>query len=199
MRKIAEGAEADIYEDEVLGVRAILKQRREKPYLERALELELRTQRTRNEARAMGVASENGLNVPYVLAVGPDSIHMSRIPGKRVLEVPPRERLTAMAAAGRTLRRLHALGIAHGDFTPANMLVDMAGALWLIDFGLSLQHASIEDKALDVLLLKRSVGKPEYTAFSKAYLAAKGSLQVMRKLAEIERRGRYQSRSLESS
>ena len=198
MRKIAEGAEADIYEDTVLGIAAVLKKRRVKRYIEPALEKDLRLQRTKAEARIMGAANMMGLNVPALLAAGADTIFMSRVAGKPLHGLPRQAMDRAMNDAGEILGRLHSVGIAHGDFTPANMLVDASGALWLIDFGLAAQHASREDLATDVLLLKRSVSAREYSAFLKSYSKWGGSSEVLRKLASMERRGRYQTRSLET-
>ena len=198
MRKMAEGAEADIYEDKVLGVNAILKRRRRKPYIAPELERELRMQRTRTEARIIGTLNGLGLNVPALLMVGRDTIRMVRIDGTPLNEVRGLPRMRAIADSGQLLGRLHAVGIAHGDFTTANMMISRDGALWLIDFGLASQHASPEDKAMDVLLLKRSVNAEEYAAFARAYMKWQGAQQVMRRLASIERRGRYQTRTLES-
>ena len=198
MRKTAEGAEADIYKDKVLGVNAILKRRRRKPYIAPELERELRTQRTRTEARIIGTLNGLGLNVPALLMVGRDTIRMVRIDGTPLNEVRGKPRMRAMSDSGQLLGRLHAAGIAHGDFTTANMMISRDGALWLIDFGLAAQHASPEDKAMDVLLLKRSVNAEEYAAFARAYMKWQGAQQVMHRLASIERRGRYQTRTLES-
>lgn len=200
MRKVAEGAEADIYEGRLLDIDVIIKRRRRKPYIASGLETDLRLHRTRNEARIIGVAKVHGINVPPVLMVGLDTIYIGRIDGEPLssflLHAAPRERARIFADAGATLRKLHDLGVAHGDYTPANMLVDGKHQLWVIDFGLAVQSASVEDKALDVLLLKRAINAPNYNAFLKAY-SENGSVRpVLLKLADIERRGRYQTRSL---
>ena len=95
------------------------------------------------------------------------------------------------------LALLHAHGIAHGDYTPANIIVDDRGRAWVIDFGLSQRTNSEEDKAFDLLLFKRAVSRGCYEAFinsySENYQAAK---KILKRLSDIERRGRYQSRTI---
>ncbi|MCL4411504.1 Kae1-associated serine/threonine protein kinase [Candidatus Marsarchaeota archaeon] len=203
MRKLAEGAEADVYEGSFIGMDVIVKRRRRKPYIAAELEEDLRLRRTKNEARIIGVASERGISVPPVLMVGLDAIYMGRVDGEPlssyIAHAGRGARQRIFASAGAALMEMHRLGIAHGDYTPANMLVDRARRLWIIDFGLAAQSASTEDKALDVLLLKRAVSAIDYDAFVKAYSRHNGAAQVLRKLADIERRGRYQARSLAES
>jgi serine/threonine protein kinase len=49
-----------------------------------------------------------------------------------------REVVAAYVAAGRGLAAVHAAGMAHRDFKPQNVLVDEAGHVRLVDFGLAL-------------------------------------------------------------
>ena len=67
----------------------------------------------------------------------------------------------------------------------------------MIDFGLSEITDSVEERALDVLLMKRSIGRDSYRGFLKGYqAAAPGAGGVLKRLETIERRGRYQTRTL---
>ena len=62
--------------------------------------------------------------------------------------------------AARILARLHEKNIVHGDFTPANlMIVRRKGRrmLAVIDFGLGFLSQRIEDKAMDVLTMKKAL------------------------------------------
>ncbi|MEM6734209.1 MAG: serine/threonine-protein kinase, partial [Myxococcota bacterium] len=49
----------------------------------------------------------------------------------------PREVLRALAPIAHALAHLHVRGIAHGDVSPSNILVDHAGRAVLIDLGFS--------------------------------------------------------------
>jgi len=101
------------------------------------------------------------------------------------------DRLGAYAA------RLHNAGIAHGDYTPANVMIDASGMPWIIDFGLSEMTSALEDKALDILLMKRSVNPDQFRAFVDGYgKQCRDAVKVMVRLGEIEKRGRYQTRTL---
>jgi len=98
--------------------------------------------------------------------------------------------------AGEQLALLHNAGITHGDFTPAN-LISNGREIYLIDFGLAEPTSSSEERALDVLLMKRQMSRERYSDFARAYSkAAKSSGETLRRLAEIEERGRYQIRTL---
>ncbi len=56
---------------------------------------------------------------------------------------------------------------------------------------------SMEDKALDLLLMKRSINTMQFRAFADGYKAqGKDAAGVMKRLGEIEKRGRYQTRTL---
>jgi Kae1-associated kinase Bud32 len=92
---------------------------------------------------------------------------------------------------------LHNNNIIHGDFTPANVMIDRSGRPVLIDFGLSDITNSAEEKALDILLMKRSINDNEFKKFLESYSkSCKESRAVLKRLAEIEKRGRYNTRTL---
>lgn len=202
MKRVSEGAEAEIYETTFLGVPAIVKDRVEKAYRIGELDHQIREQRTKSEARILSRASQNGANVPRVLMTNKYQIFMNRIKGKTlnviILEKEGKDSIEkAMTESGRQLAALHNSNIIHGDYTPANIMVGEEGT-WIIDFGLGDITNSIEDKALDVLLMKRSVNKNLYALFAKSYASAnhKDSKAVLSRLSDIEKRGRYQTRTL---
>ena len=197
--KIAEGSEADIYESRMLGVPAIIKYRRRKPYLISEIEEEIRVQRNKAEALNMNSAIIAGARVPKILLFTAHSIFMTKIAGIQMARMDQDDKNYNLAAegSGKTLALLHAHDIAHGDYTPANIIVDDRGRAWVIDFGLSQRTNSEEDKAFDLLLFKRAVSRDCYNAFvnsySENYQAAK---RILKRLSDIERRGRYQSRTM---
>jgi len=200
MAMISEGAEARIYSGEFLGSRIAVKERVSKAYRVKTLDSAIISQRTRSEARTMALARSAGVLVPSLVFVEGNRISMELVEGKtlnRLMDSMPSKRLTAvMGELGRYLGLMHNVDIAHGDYTTANALVSKRGT-YVIDFGLASITKSVEDKALDLLLMKRSVGARAFLPFLRSYgRAGKDHKAVIERLLEIERRGRYQNRSL---
>ena len=194
MKKISEGAEADIYELELLGIKAVMKYRRPKPYLVKDIEESLRGQRTKTEARILSKASSL-ISAPKPLFVAKYAIIMKKLEGIQASKKPSLGKPSA-TASGKAMAALHSSGIIHGDFTTANILIKNDG-ISVIDFGLSYYSSSAEDMAFDLLLFKRSVNEEDFHAFERAYKNGfVKSAEVLKKLSEIEKRGRYQDRSL---
>lgn len=194
IRRIGEGAEAQIFETSMFGTDIIAKIRQPKAYRIAELDRELRRSRTRKEAKAMLRARNNGVNAPALLALGEYSIYMEKTRGRLLKDAKPG--IGIYAKIGSELAKLHDADIAHGDFTPANIMLHGNGVC-IIDFGLSDITKSVEDKALDLLLVKRAVKKEEFKALLCSYIKKyEDSRQVLDRLADIERRGRYQTRTL---
>ncbi len=196
IRKISEGAEADIYLTELFGIRCVIKYRRKKSYMPQKLDETLRLRRTRSEAKAMITARHAGIPVPSVLLVSRFSVFMEMIDGTMLYELDGKLPRSALKYSGKILAKLHNSDIAHGDFTKANLMMRKDGSLYVIDFGLAAQTNSIEEKALDLLLLERSLGEEFGTALKEYKRFAVSGSVVLSKLKEIETRGRYQERSL---
>jgi TP53 regulating kinase and related kinases len=203
MKRISEGAEAEIYETEAFGMPAILKDRISKAYRTPTLDVQIREQRTKSEARILARASSNGISTPIVLMINRYQIFMQKLNGRMLNSILESEKTgkkieSILANAGVQLGMLHMLDIIHGDYTPANIVADQSGTVSIIDFGLGEITNSLEGKALDVLLMKRSINKKLYSIFQNKYLHAqkRDGKAVLSRLAEIERRGRYQTRTL---
>lgn len=208
VRKISEGAEAVIYAARMLGRNVIVKERVAKGYRIKELDEQLRRQRTKTEAKIQSTLYEKGVRVPGVILVGKYFVVMERVQGKTLNRMAgvgkAHDRMSmgmAMAEAGRVLGTIHRLGVSHGDFTTANIMQDRSGRLWVIDFGLAAFTNSEEEMALDVLLMKRSVDSGMYERFIKSYKLGFGgkASAVLGRLGEIEKRGRYQTRTLDSA
>lgn len=194
MIKIGEGAEAVIYQSRILGREVLLKRREAKKYRVKELDERLRKERTSTEARVMLRLAKAGVPVPRIVAVGRFSIYMEKLPGILLKEANPSAEI--FREIGETLGRIHTRDIAHGDFTPANIMLS-GKSIFIIDFGLSEVTKSQEEKALDLLLMKRSIPKRQYSAFERAYLQTySNSKIIINRLKEIEKRGRYQIRTL---
>ena len=192
---VSEGAEAKVYSAKVFGKECIAKIRHEKKYRNRILDLRLRRSRTKREARIMIKAAYCGIRVPRLVAVSEFSIYMERLDGESMKD--SKYGMEIMENLGKELSKMHALGISHGDFTPANVLLSN-NSFYIIDFGLSEISQSMESKAIDLLLMKRSNVK-HFSSFEKGYSSWKGSREILNRLKEIEKRGRYQARTLSTA
>lgn len=194
MKKIGEGAEAVIYSSKIYGNDIIVKSREPKKYRLKEFDIRLRRFRTKKEAKIINKAANANISVPKIIAVGETTIMMSRINGKLLKDIKITK--NHMQKSGELLAKLHNSNIAHGDFTPAN-IISSGNDVFIIDFGLADQTSSNEDKALDVLLMKRQLSSSFYKDFIRAYSKnSKSQKEILSRLASIEERGRYQSRTL---
>lgn len=191
---VNEGAEAKIFLTKVFGEDVLVKHRFEKRYRIKEIDAELRQTRTKKEARIMQTLARAGVSSPRVLGVGKFSIYMSIVKGKLLRDV--RANAGFYAKVGEQLAIMHNNDIAHGDFTPANIIVSGKSA-FVIDFGLAETTKSIEEKAIDLLLMKRSIDTKAFKSFLGAYAkVSTDSKIIIQRLASIEKRGRYQIRTL---
>jgi len=194
----ARGAEAKLYDSKLIGLPVLVKERTQKTYRAKELDKRLRLSRTKNEARIMLRALAAGINVPKILSVGEFNIHMQKIDGKRLREAKLNSAKSkeVFKSAGEMLAKLHAAGIVHGDFTPANILLSKKG-LYLIDFGLASLSNELEEKAVDVLLMEKSISGKEFAYFLNGYKKSKELKSILGRMQEIKKRGRYQIRTEE--
>lgn len=181
----------------LLGKTVVLKERVRKGYRVPQLDERLRRLRTRNEAKLLHEAKRAGVLCPVVYSVSNYELITSFLEGELLLDALRRgDGGAVLRATGEALARLHSAGIVHGDFTTANVMVG-EGKAWVIDFGLGEFSDALEEKAIDVLLMKRSLGDARrYGEFLKGYRAYEKSAAVLEKLKEIERRGRYVVRAM---
>lgn len=98
---------------------------------------------------------------------------------------------------GKAIATLHNHNIIHGDLTTSNMML-RGTELVMIDFGLAIVSASLEDRAVDMYVLERAIlsthpviGTDFFAQILETYsdgvTNAKGTLA---RLAEVQRRGR---------
>ncbi|MFI5412798.1 MAG: KEOPS complex kinase/ATPase Bud32 [Candidatus Micrarchaeales archaeon] len=201
IQKLSEGAESEIYSLKFLGFDSVLKKRIRKRYRVEELDRNIRVQRTRNEARIIGMMSSLGVNAPSLLLLEKYDIIMTRLYGTNLNNLLDSDSGInfdkIFSSLGKYIAILHNNEIAHGDFTPANVILDKNRNVYLIDFGLSEITNSIEDKALDILLMKRSVDVRHFGSLIKSYKSiCRCQKDVLDRLAEIEKRGRYNTRTL---
>jgi len=190
---LAKGAEADVFSGELLGASVVFKVRKPKAYRIAGIDEPLRAGRTKKEARLLHQAKSGGALCPAVLRVGRYEIAMERMKGSMMREEKNEGTVERIAGkAGILLAQIHEAKITHGDFTPANIIVD-AGKVAVIDFGLGEFGSDDEERATDILLMKKSISNRAYAAFLSAYCKARGaaSRATLERLKEIELRGRY--------
>jgi N6-L-threonylcarbamoyladenine synthase/protein kinase Bud32 len=171
------------------------KRRHSKAYRHPALDRRLRRQRTRSEARLTSDARRLGVSTPVVFDIDPPS---GLLEFEFVGEADLSESITTarIRTVGRHLAHCHEAGFVHGDPTPRNVRVS-SDRTWLIDFGLGYYTDDVEDYAMDLHVFEGALGGTAATpaeliaAFEDAYRDA-GDERVLRRLRDIERRGRYQ-------
>jgi TP53 regulating kinase-like protein len=181
------GAEAVLTETEVIGKGALKKERIPKKYRVKELDQALRKERTRAEARLLHKAKLAMVGCPTVLAVDDFSITMSVIVGRR-----PDMDTKISEGCGLILARLHRADIIHGDFTPANLMIDKKGELFVIDFGLGSVSGDIEDKAVDVFTMLQMIDDEDSKkAFIKGYSGYEKSKTILKRERQVASRVRY--------
>ena len=155
MKLISQGAEAHIY----LDGKQVVKQRVAKEYRIEAIDLPLRRLRTRSEAKLLQKAEGFA---PKVFTVDDKKmvIAMEHLKGdllKDILDaLSEQDRKLILIQLGKHIAALHGKDIVHGDLTTSNVIV-VRQQPYLIDFGLGFVSPKIEDKAVDLHLLKQAL------------------------------------------
>jgi TP53 regulating kinase-like protein len=206
---IKKGAEANLYLEEWHDRKVIMKRRLPKKYRIQELDEEIRSQRTVREPNIIHKAKEAGVPTPtiFMVDVAEANIIMEFVDGKQVKQVlngfSPEERLRLSHHVGRLIGCLHKNGIIHGDLTTSNMILTPYGKVVFVDFGLSERSTELETKGVDLHLMKRAFQSTHYKyarecfeAVTEGYAKVMGkdeAKNVLEKIREIERRGRYVS------
>ncbi|MEM4717257.1 MAG: KEOPS complex kinase/ATPase Bud32 [Desulfurococcaceae archaeon] len=210
---ISRGAEAEIYLVNFFGLKSILKKRVHKAYRNQFFDELFIKSRTRIEAKILSELYYNKLNVPAVYFFDDEQgvIIMEYIEGhnlSRTFESLTRSTILDIAhEIGSFAGCMHSLGIYHGDFTLANVLF-ANNKVVIIDFGLSGYSTDIEEYAIDLHLMRRSIHviNPDLVgvfmdnlldAYRKTFLG--NPEDVFKRMREISARGRYIDRELRKS
>ena len=208
---IRKGAEASIFLQKWCGRTVVVKTRFPKPYRVDRLDSSIRMARVSREANILHDSKRAGVPTPTVYQVDMTacSIVMEYLDIPRLKEAVPTMSLTDLqrtcSTLGAHIGRLHSNGIVHGDLTTSNMLLREDGKLFFIDFGLSDYSSEIEARGVDLLLTSRAFKSTHFALHSKAFEAIvngyrrivgrKATESVLRKMREIETRGRYSDRT----
>ncbi|MCX6774856.1 MAG: KEOPS complex kinase/ATPase Bud32 [DPANN group archaeon] len=196
MKLIANVEEAILYKD---GDK-IIKERISKSYRIKEIDTKLRKERTRMEARILEKLARARVNVPRVLKVdeAKTTLEIEEIKGEKVRDYLLKSKDTKIfRQIAEQVELMHSAGIVHGDLTTSNMILSK-NKIFLIDFGLSGHSDRVEDKAVDLHLLKEclkskhfEIWEPAWKVFEKNY----GIGEVINRLKVVERRGRYKEKA----
>lgn len=207
---ISQGAEAKIFLKEELSQKVdgkeqkvkpyILKSRISKSYRHPAIDEDLRKKRTRREARLLSRALEVGVFVPRVLNVSEYNLEIEHIAGDRLSETlnsyEEKKQFFVMNEIGRQVAILHEKDIIHGDLTTSNTILS-GEKVFIIDFGLGFISKKIEDKAVDLHLIKQALEAKHFQNHEKLfeeflkYYNYSDKTKVLDRLKAVEKRGRY--------
>lgn len=189
---IAKGAESNIVKSEYLGEKAVLKDRISKKYRISEIDNKIRKSRCKLEARLLSDAKRAGVVTPvlYDINLEDKSILMEEIEGVMAKDIIDDDLAFRI---GENISRLHSADIIHGDITTSNIML-RDDQLVFIDFGLGRHSQLEEDKAVDLLVLKKSLQSIDYNLAVKYFdLVLKGydNEKVAGHISDIESRGRY--------
>jgi Kae1-associated kinase Bud32 len=160
----AEGAEAQVSEEDFLGIRALKKRRIPKGYRPDEMDRRIRTERLKTEVRLLKEARRMGVRTPIVLdlSVAASEFIMEKVDGRPVTEIiqdptsPKELLLEIMEHLGVAIGRLHAAGIAHGDLTASNVIWT-GKEVALIDMSMGTRTPELEDKGIDLHLVEEDM------------------------------------------
>jgi N6-L-threonylcarbamoyladenine synthase/protein kinase Bud32 len=199
------GAEAFVTEGiNTYGTATITKKRLSKRYRVAPLDEHLILERTKTEARLLSEARRAGVRTPVLLAVSDTTLEMEQIFGSVLKEALCEAHLFE---AGKVIGRLHRAGIAHGDLTTSNMIVERgtkdandecSSSIALIDFGLAHMTTELEPRGVDLHVLFQilSSTSAEHESLKCAFCVgyrqtAPDAEFVIAREEEICERGRY--------
>ena len=212
---IKKGAEASLYLEEWHNHKVIMKRRLPKKYRVSKLDEEIRSYRTIHEPQIIHRAKEAGVPTPtiFMVDIAEATVVMEFINGKQVKQVlddlSAEERRRLCGLIGNLIGRLHNHGIIHGDLTTSNMILTPHDKVVFVDFGLSEHSTELETRGVDLHLMKRAFqsthykyAKESFDTVMEGYAEATGNesaKNVLQKIKEIEKRGRYVSERKEAA
>ena len=195
---IQQGAEAKIY----LVDDKIVKDRISKKYRIPELDKKIRKRRTKAEAKLLTKASKI-ISCPEPLAEPGEGrmIHMPYIDGLKLAETLDdfdlKKQKEICKTIGEQVAKIHDNEIIHGDLTTSNMIFKN-GEIFFIDFGLGFISHKLEDRAVDLHVLKEALEAKHFTNWKalfeqvqKGYKLSKDAEKVFERLKAVEKRGRY--------
>lgn len=191
--EIANGAEAKIYTHKLFDKLVVTKQRVSKEYRDKTLDNKIIKFRTKSEAVLLKKVKDIGLFSPSIYFVGKDKIVMEYL-------INTNEHNDYLDEIGKNIAVLHNNNIIHGDLNLINIIttkgIKQKTKIYFIDFGLGFMSNKIEDKATDLLVLKKTLLSLKSTeklwkGMLLGYEKETNNKEIINKIKEIESRGRY--------
>jgi len=200
MEEIGRGAEAVLYREG----NSVVKAREKKSYRIPEIDEELRGFRTRREIKVIKKVAKLGIPTANVISENENErkFSMQFLEGPKLRDILDRGNYREYCRQiGWIAARLHSANIIHNDLTTSNMIV-VSGKIHIIDFGLSFFSERVEDKAVDIHLLRQALESKHQEICKKAYGAVIDSykknypdaLKVLERLDVVEMRGRYKKK-----
>lgn len=200
---IQQGAEAKI----LLEGDHIIKDRISKGYRHLDLDKKLIKRRTKSETKLLEKASKI-INTPFPEIINFNQIKMPFIDGKKLSDhLEKLDWRDVCKKIGENIAKIHDEDIMHGDLTTSNMIWKVnsrevvskkpLGVLHFIDFGLGFQSSRIEDRAVDLHLIKQALEAKHFSIFEEAWkiieknYKSKDKIKTLEQLKKVELRGRY--------
>ncbi len=206
---IKKGAEANLYLEDWHDHKVIMKQRPPKKYRVPKLDKAIRFYRTIHESQLIHKAKETGVPTPtiFMVDIAKTTIIMEFVEGKQIKQIlndlSSEDRQRLCRHIGELIGQLHNHGIIHSDLTTSNMILTPQNKVVFVDFGLSERSKELEAKGVDLHLMKRALQSTHYKHVNECFDAVMDGYtrvvgddvarDVLKKIREIERRGRYVS------
>ncbi len=199
------GAEAILVKDKWFDFDVMRKIRIPKKYRISQIDDELRNSRTIIESRLLIAAKKIGVQTPFIFEIDMNkaTIVMEFIEGKLAKDIlkadgSKKDKVELVRELGRLVGILHSNDIIHGDLTSSN-IVKSGDKLVFIDFGLGKFSKAVEDKAVDILLIKKcfisthtQIWKELFFSFQEGYYqSVKSARSVLKRAIKVEARGRH--------
>lgn len=198
MKFIAQGAESKLF----LSKDRIIKDRFRKTYRIKEIDDRLRKSRTKREAKILDKLKKIGFPIPRLIKTNEtDTLEIQYIKGKLLRNILDNDNCISLGKEiGGKVAILHTNNIIHGDLTTSNMILNKE--IYFIDFGLGFFSEKIEDKAVDLHLLKESLESKHSEIWEKSYKAALEGYtkkavdgeDVLERVKLVEKRGRYKGK-----
>ncbi len=203
------GAEAVLYRRRWHDLDVVVKKRVVKSYRIPSLDLKIRRFRTIRESNLLHEAKLVGVRTPLIYSVDLDStsIIMEYVSGDRLKDILDSFKSSELnelsMRIGVLIGRLHRTGIIHGDLTTSNMILIPKGEICLLDFGLGEHSTGLEDRGIDLHILRtilysthHTIAQNSFQRILEGYRKEMGREEadpVIGRTDEIARRGRYVS------